>query len=63
MTEKKQCSTCRWWSRGGMGVGSGGGYCLQWRIAKNPGNKITHEKHGCWEPKRVPRSKVKETDV
>ena len=56
MTEKHQCSTCRWWTRGGMGVGRGGGYCLRWDIPKTPANKITNIIHSCWEPKRVPKS-------
>ena len=42
-------------------VGRGGGYCHQWKIAKNPANKVTNEAHGCWEPKRVPTSLLKES--
>lgn len=63
MNEEKQCSTCRWWTRGGVGVGRGGGYCLNWRIPKTPANKITNEKHDCWEPKRVPTSLLNRKEV
>lgn len=51
MTEKehsveKRCGTCDHWSRGGIGAGRGGGWCLQWKIPKNASNELMKD---CWE--------------
>lgn len=59
MTEDKRCGNCRYWSRGGIGAGRGGGYCLRWNVPKHPQNR--HHADDCWEPKGVPNSTVKET--
>ena len=51
---EKRCGTCRKWSRGGIGAGRGGGYCLTWGIPKLASNSVTHPVGECWEPKREP---------
>ena len=60
MTEDRRCGNCKSWSRGGIGAGRGGGYCMRWGIVKHPQNR--HHADGCWEPKSVRRSSLKETE-
>jgi len=46
----KRCGDCYFWSRGGIGSGRGGGYCIKWNIPKYASNELAPE-GGCWKPK------------
>ena len=48
----KECGSCRSWSRGGMGAGRGGGYCLRYMIPAHPQNRLKNDGNNCWEPIR-----------
>ena len=49
--KEQRCGDCRWWTRGGLNSGRGGGSCLKWKLPKNASNNLTAEIGECWEPK------------